>query len=101
MSPLDDRHAIATARELTYAAGIPLRDRYGFAVPDEDVLHVVRLVAAHTDDEAAANAIGAANMLGEIELASGSDTPIDEAYERRIVVAVRPVAAAAARRAAR
>jgi len=101
MSALEDRHAIATARELTYAAGVPLRDRYGFAAPDEDVLAVVRLVTEHTDDEAAANAIGAANMLGEVELASGSDTPIDEEYERRIVVAVRPVVAAAERRASR
>lgn len=86
MTALEDRHAVATARELTYAAGVPLRDRYGFAAPDDDVL---------------ANAIGAANMVGTVELADGYDTPIDEAYERRVVAAVRPVVAAADRRAAR
>lgn len=93
MSTLDENHAVATARELTHAAGVPLRDRYGYAASHDDVLQVVRLVTQHAGDEAAANAIGAANMLGDVELASGTDTPIDEAYERRIVAAVRPVSA--------
>src|SRR5215467_7758327 len=38
------RHRVAVARELTYAAGCPLRDRYGFAAADEDVLFVVDAV---------------------------------------------------------
>lgn len=92
MSELEDRHRVALARELTYAAGVPLRDRYGFAAPDEDVLVVVAAVFANPDNHAAANAIGAANMRGDVELAMGSDSPIDEEYERRIVEALRPLA---------
>lgn len=90
MSALEDRHRVALARELTYAAGVPLRDRYGFAASDEDVQLVVETVFAFPGDEAA-DAIGTANMLGTIELAAGSDTPIDEEYERRIVAALRPL----------
>ena len=91
MTDYDDDHRIAVARELTYAAGVPLRDRYGFAASDDDVLHVVGAVAAHPDDQAAADAIGLANATRDIELADGYDTPIDEDYERRIVAALRPL----------
>jgi hypothetical protein len=89
---LENRHRVALARELTAAAGCPLRDRYGFAAYDHDIVTVVSAVFAHPDDENAVSAIGAANAVGEIELAMGSDTPTDEAYERRIVAALRPLA---------
>jgi hypothetical protein len=89
---LEDQHRLALARELTYAAGVPLRDRYGFAASDEDVQRVVAAVFAHPDDQVAADEIGAANMIGDIELADGYDTPIDEDCERRIVAALRPLA---------
>ena len=91
MTVHEDRHRVAVARELTYAAGVPLRDRYGFAARDEHVLRVVGIVAAHPDDGVAVNEIGAANMLGDIELADGYDTPTGEEYEGRIVAALRPL----------
>jgi len=91
VSSLEDRHRIALARELTAAAGVPLRDRYGFAARDEDVLRVVSEVAAHPDDEVCVNQIGALNALGEIEIAEGYDTPTSEESERRIVSALRPM----------
>lgn len=91
MSALEDRHRVALARELTYAAGVPLRDRYGFAASDEDVQVVVEQLFAQPDDAAAATVIGAANMAGDIELAEGYDNPISQDYERRIVAALRPL----------
>lgn len=89
---LEDQHRLALARELTYAAGVPLRDRYGFAASDADVHRAVAAVFAHPDDEVAAAEIGAANAVGDIELADGYDTPINEDYELRIVAALRPLA---------
>ena len=91
MSSLEMRHRIAVARELTAAAGVPLRDRYGFAARDEHVGVVLDIVFAHPNDETAVAEIGARNMLGDIELADGYDTPTDEEYERRIVAALRPL----------
>lgn len=91
MTMHEDHHRIALARELTYAAGVPLRDRYGFAASDETVLAVVAAVAAHPGDEEAVTAIGGVNAVGEIELSMGYDTPTDEDYERRIVAALRPL----------
>lgn len=91
MSALEDRHCAALARELTYAAGVPLRDRYGFAASDEHVLAVLAAVFANPDDQTAVNAIGCANALGDIELAMGADTRTDEDYDRRIVAALRPL----------
>lgn len=91
MSALEERHRIAVARELAYAAGVPLRDRYGFAARDEHIRVVLDIVFAHPDDEKAVDEIGARNMLGDIELADGYGTPTDEAYERRIVAALRPL----------
>ena len=87
----EDRHRVALARELTAAAGCPLRDRYGFAAADESVRRVVEAVFAHPDDAAAVSAIGAANALGKIELAEGHDEPTSEEYEGRIVAALRPL----------
>lgn len=87
---LEDRHRVALARELTAAAGVPLRDRYGFAARDEDVLHVVKLVAANPGDGAAVMAIGTGNVLGEIEIAEDCE-PTSEEYELRIVAALRPL----------
>ncbi|GEL19307.1 hypothetical protein [Pseudonocardia asaccharolytica] len=87
----ESRHLAALARELTYAAGVPLRDRYGFAASEESVLRIVAAVAAHPDDEDAADVIGSANFVGEIEIAEGYDTPTSEEYERRIVAALRPL----------
>lgn len=88
---LETAHQVALARELTYAAGVPLRDRYGYAVPDEHVIVVLCAVHDHADDKEAGNAIGLFNALDEIQLADGCDIPIDEVYERRIVAALRPL----------
>ena len=90
MTALEDRHRIAVARELTYAAGVPLRDSYGFAASDETVLGIVAAVATHPDDQAAVDEIGAANAVGEIEVYAGG-SPTDEEYELRVVAALRPL----------
>lgn len=92
MSDYEDDHRVAVARELTYAAGCPLRDRYGFAASYEDVLFVVRAVFAEPDDKKAGDAIGIGNALGDIEIAMANDTPASEEYERRIIAALRPLA---------
>ena len=89
MTALDRNHRIVRARELAYAAGIPLRDRWGYAASDEDVLTTVRLVQDHSDDAEAANAIGIANALGDIQLCDGRDTPLEEEQELRLVQALR------------
>lgn len=87
----EDHHRIALARELTAAADFPLRDRYGFAASDEAVLFAVNTVFAEPDDAKAADTIGMASAMGDIELAAGYDTPTDEEYERGIVAALRPM----------
>ena len=84
-------HRVAVARELTYAAGCPLRDRYGFAACDQDVLFVVDAVFREPDDARARFLIGAANG-DQIELAMACDTITGEAYELAIVRALRPLA---------
>jgi hypothetical protein len=87
----EDNHRVALARELTYAAGVPLRDRYGFAASHEDVLSVVNIVFREPDDKEAADAIGLGNALNEHEIAMGYDEPTDEEYETKIVRALRPL----------
>jgi hypothetical protein len=84
-------HRVAVARELTFAAGCPLRDRYGFAACDQDVLFVVDAVFREPDDARARFLIGAANG-DRIELAMACETIADEAYELAIVRALRPLA---------
>lgn len=88
---LEDVHRIALARELTATAGVPLRDRYGYAASDETVLYIVNAVFAQPDDKKAADDIGCAGALGDIEIAMGYDEHTDEAYERAIVAALRPL----------
>jgi len=88
----EDGHRVAVARELTAAAGVPLRDRYGFAASDQDVLNVVRIVFREPDDPKAGELIGLGNALGEHEIAMGYDEPTDEEYELAIVRALRPLA---------
>lgn len=88
---LEDAHRIALARELTAAAGVPLRDRYGFAASDETALYIVNAVFAQPDDKRAADDIGCAGAVGDIEIAMGYDEPTDEAYERAVVAAIRPM----------
>lgn len=72
---LEDSHRIALARELTAAAGVPLRDRYGFAASDETVLYVVNAVFAQPDDKRAANDIGCAGAVGDYEPIPLSEVP--------------------------
>jgi hypothetical protein len=95
MTEYENTHRIALARELTAAAGVPLRDRYGFAVADQTVLAVLGYVFAEPDDAKAAEDIGLANYVredgDELELAMGYDTPTDEEYELAIVKALRPL----------
>jgi hypothetical protein len=91
VTALETQHRIALARELTAAAGYPLRDRYGYAARDEDVLFVVEAVFRHPVDADASRAIGTANALGEIELAEEYDVPLSEASELRIIAALRPL----------
>jgi hypothetical protein len=92
VSAYEDRHRIAVARELTYAADCPLRDRYGFAASDEDVLFVVNAVFREPDDAKAGDLIGIANATGVIEIAREYDLPADEDYEQAIIRALRPLA---------
>lgn len=92
MSEYENRHRVAAARELTYAAGCPLRDRYGFAASDDSVLAVVRFVFAEPDDAKCGDLIGAANATGDIEIAEGYDLPASEEYEQKIIAALRPLA---------
>jgi hypothetical protein len=91
VSDYENDHRIALARELTYAAGVPLRDRYGFAASDEAVLFAVNACFTHAGDEEAADAIGLAVFAGDVALASGYDMATDEVYERAIVAALRPL----------
>lgn len=88
----EDNHRVAVARELAYTAGVPLRDRYGFAASRESVLNVVRIVFREPDDEKAAIEIDAGNWQGDHEIAGVSDMPADEEYLLRIVRALRPLA---------
>ena len=92
MSEHEDRHRIALARALTAAAGVPLRDRYGFAASVETVAAVVAIVFREPDDAKAADLIGLGNAVGDLELAEGYDMPIDEERERAVVRALRPMA---------
>jgi hypothetical protein len=87
----EDHHRVAVARELAYAAGCPLRDRYGFAAADADVLFVVDAVFREPNDARARFLIGSANG-DQIELAMACDTITDETYELAIVRALRPLA---------
>lgn len=91
MSDYENNHRIALARELTAAAGCPLRDRYGFAARDEDVLFVVEAVFRHPVDADASQEIFRANMSHEIELAEEHDVPLSEESELRIIAALRPL----------
>lgn len=95
MPTLEDRHRIALARELTAAAGFPLRDRWGFAVGDDIALAVVNIVFAEPDNDKAADQIGMASICAELgdggHIAMAYDTPTDEEYERAIVTALRPL----------
>jgi len=91
MTEYEDGHRIAVARELTYAAGFPLRDRYGFASSDEDVLFVVEAVFREPDDKRCGDLIGLANGEHTIEIAEHGVMASEE-YEQGIIAALRPLA---------
>jgi hypothetical protein len=91
MSTYEDNHRVALARELTFAAGCPLRDRYGFAASHEDVLFVVNAVFREPDDAKCGDLIGTANALGDIEIAMDYDMPADEEFEQKVIAALRPL----------
>jgi hypothetical protein len=81
----------ARARELAYAAEVPLRDRYGLAASDAQVDLVVAGVLAHPGDpRSAAEYFGGALLMSE-PLAMSPDIPTDEAYELRIAEALQPL----------
>jgi hypothetical protein len=89
MDNLQKRHYIAIAREQCAIAGIPLRNRWGRAASDEHILKIVEAVLQYLDDYSVAEKIGILNALGEIQICSGYDTPIDEEEELIIVQAIR------------
>lgn len=89
MDMFEKHHRIAVARELCAIAGVPLRDRYGWAASDETVATVVDTVFREPDDQVAADTIGAANILGTIELAMAHDTPTNEETDLTVVRALR------------
>ena len=91
MDGLERHHCIAVARELTYAAGVPLRDRYGYAASDDTVLYLVESCFSNPDDEVCAVDFGAANAVGNVEYADGYDTLPDEDFDLRVVRALRPL----------
>lgn len=93
MNPLEAHHRRALARELTAAAGAPLRDRYGFAASDATVDALVDIVFTYPTVDAALVALYDATMARRLRLAMDHDTPTDEDYERRIVVALQPLVA--------
>lgn len=104
MADLDGRiseyerdHFRALARELTYAAGCPLRDRYGFAAADDRVDVVLTAVLAFPGDPGDAAAEFGSRLLDN-PLAMSTEVPTDEAYELRIAAALQPLAAEYARR---
>lgn len=86
-------HRVAVARELTYAAGCPLRDRYGFAASYEHVEAVLAIVFSEPDDAKAGDLIGMANFTGDIQIAMANDIPANEEYEQAIIAALRPLVA--------
>lgn len=87
----ENQHRVALARELTYSSGYPLRDRWGYAASNDTVLFCVLAVFANPIDKSAVDAIGVANIMGEIQLACDYDTPTGEEYELGIVQAIRPL----------
>lgn len=87
----DQAHRIVLVREETAKAGFPLRNRYGWAAGNEDVLHLIEILTEEADDHEAAERIGLGSALGEHEFAAGYDLPTDEAYEAGIVAASRPL----------
>lgn len=88
ISSLEEHHCVALARELTFKAGFPLRDRYGYAASDETVLFIVNACLDNPAALDAVEAIGIANVLGDIQIADGYDTLTDEEYEMGIVTAL-------------
>ncbi len=86
---LKEHNAVSQARELTFAAGCPLRDRYGYTARDKDVLKILEILKEWNKDEEAGLQIGLANAVGEIEIAMQPDIPADEEYELAIVAALR------------
>lgn len=90
---LTDHDRVCRARELTAGAGYPLRDRYGFAARDSDVMQLIKIVTEEPDDAMAGERIGIANALEEIQIAMAPDTPADEEYELGIVRALRALPA--------
>lgn len=87
---LETHHRIAVARELCAAAGVPLRDRYGFAASDESVASAVAVVFAEPDDARAVSAMFVAASDGRQEIAEGGMFPSEE-FDARIVAALRPL----------
>lgn len=77
------------ARQVTDAAGFPLRDRWGYPAPDSDVQFVMDVVATNPTDDGAINAILDGFIAGSHALAGGYDEPTDEEYERGIIRALR------------
>jgi NTP pyrophosphatase (non-canonical NTP hydrolase) len=92
-SALEWHHRRALAREMTAAAGYPLRDRYGYAARDADVDWLLCQLLEEPDDKAAAEAIGSGNTTGRIELARAPEEAADQEYELGIVSALRPLIA--------
>jgi hypothetical protein len=90
ISDYEQNHYIAWARELTYAAGFQLRDRYGFCASDETVLYVINSALENGLLEAVTD-IGCANALGDIQICRGYDLPTDEEYETGAVTALGPL----------
>lgn len=72
---LQELHLIAVAREVAAVAETPLRDRYGFAPPDDMVLDLLRIIQGEKDDARCVSLIDA-HQGGVLELAQGSETPL-------------------------
>lgn len=87
---LETRHRVALAREMCAAAGVPLRDRWGFASSDQAVARVVEVVFMYPQDRAAVEALFSDALDGGGAVAEAYEFPSEE-FHFEIVRALRPL----------
>ena len=78
-------------RQACAAAGVPLRDRYGYPIPDEWLLDAVLVVRGAASLAEAGDALEQAVLLGRFELAAATSLcfPINAAEAHALAVILR------------